>query len=184
MNTRVSPGRVVGMIFTVGVLRIFRQPRVFDTDIVDVSLLPAPPVVMPGAVLRLYEIKTARVLEGECSPVESSCWVAAHGTDKCTGEYVREDPSVTTATQSANQANGLAVGGASGGLVGGLFGVHNQAASNTTSTANTTKAVIVLRCGDENIIDCTMVSDPSALRGHGDCTDTKGRVYRLTLLPK
>ena len=138
LSTRVAPGRVVGAVFTLGILALYQPMQYFSPNPVDVTLGTEAPAV---ALIRLYDVKKAVVFEGECVPHDSSCWIVLTSGERCTGEYVRE----------------------------------GQGATN--------KAATVLRCV-ENIIDCSLIADSSGQRGYGECADTKGRQYRLTLVPK
>jgi len=180
LGTRIAPGRLVGAIFTFGLLRILKPLRTFYPEILDVALNGCTTTT---AVLRLYDVKAASVLVGECLPHDGTCWVGQPSGDRCTGEYVREREATVTQTRSDRAIGGAAFGAglpAAAGAVG--FQARTNAEGRMVEEPNMNKAVVMLRCGN-NVIDCALVVDSSAANGHGDCTDTKGRAYRLTLLP-
>jgi len=87
------------------------------------------------------------------------------------------------AVKTTSGTSGAALGGAPGGIAGVGFAVRNSAVGEGKQVANMNKAVTVLRCAD-NVIDCSLTVDSSGAHGHGECTDTKGRTYRLMLVPK
>jgi PEGA domain-containing protein len=180
IQTRIAPGRVVGAVFTLGILAIFRSMHYFTPNPLDVIFGPEVPA---AAVIHLYDVKGATVLEGECAPRDGKCWIALSSGARCSGEYVREDQGTTTITQTTSATAGSAVGAAPGGIATASFGARNSAVGEGKQMANMNKAVTVLRCAD-NVIDCSLTVDSSGAHGHGECTDTKGRTYRLTLVPK
>jgi hypothetical protein len=180
IQTRIAPGRVVGAVFTLGILAIFRPMHYFTPNPLDVILGTEGP---PVAVIHLYDVKGATVLQGECVPREGKCWIDFRPGARCSGEYVRENQGTTTVTQTTSAVGGSAIGAGPGGVASVGFGARNSAVGEGRQIANMNKAVTVLRCAD-NVIDCSLTVDSTGAHGHGECTDTKGRTYRLTLVPK
>jgi hypothetical protein len=169
LGTRVSRGRIVGTIFTLGILRIFKQFRYFDPWIIDVQLGAEQP---PAALLRLYNLKSAAVLEGECIAATATCAVTLESGEQCSGDYVRENQGTTV------------VSGSSQSVVGsGVIGIQTSQAAAGREAANMNKAVAVFRC-QRSIIDCSLMVESATMRGHGECSDTLGGTYRVMLLPK
>ena len=160
--TPLGPGRVVGAIFTLGIVAACRPLRYFTPNPLDVNLgeiaEPAPRVRVYAA-LRLYNVKSATVLEGECVRETGSCWVRLPSGEHCDGDFVRGPQGSTTVSSTTP-------------------GTHAEAFEAT----KVTQGVAVLKCR-ASIIDCKLTLDASALQGHGECTDTRGITYRATLIP-
>jgi len=182
LATRISPGRIVGSVFTLGILLIFKSPRYFYPWIIDAQLGPGGPTVT--AVVHLYDLKAAVVVEGECRPQDGACSIGLESGEQCTGVYVRENQGSTVVSGSSRSIGGSGIGvGPGGNISSGVFGVQTSQAAAGRETANMNKGVIVFRCRG-NIIDCALTVEAETMRGHGECRDTTGKIYRLTLLPK
>lgn len=180
LTTRISPGRVVGAVFTFGILLIFKPIYIFWPERIDVTLGSEIPAV---ATIHLYNVKTATVFDGECIPQNGKCWLDTANGERCQGEFVRENQGTTTVTATTKTTTGGAIGAIGGNLAGGTFGAQNSSVGSGREFANMNAAVAMLRCGD-NIIACSLTVDTLSMQGHGKCQDSKGQDYRVTFLPK
>lgn len=183
VSVRPAPGRIVGTVFTLGILAACRPLKYFTPNPLDVQLdhLPAP--VPPSAVLRLYNVKGATVLEGECLRESGTCTVRLPNGEECVGDYVRDNQGTTTVSTTSNNTGGYGVAFVPGAGVGSVgFRARNEVVAGGKQISNVTEGVAVLRCR-ASIIDCKLTLDANGMQGHGECTDTHGAAYRATLLP-
>jgi hypothetical protein len=106
VTTRLGPGRVVGAVFTLGIVAACRPLKYFIPNPLDVELGSLPVAVPPTATLRLYNVKAATVLEGECVRETGTCRVTLPSGEECPGDFVRE---AAGGRQDANGTQGVAV---------------------------------------------------------------------------
>lgn len=184
VTTRLAPGRVVGAVFTLGIVALARPMFYFVPNPLDVHLgtVAAPPP--PRAILKLYNVKNASVLAGECTQSSGGCWIELALGERCSGDFIRENQGTTTLSQSSGARSGYGVGFIPGtGVVS--VGTHDRgsAIAGGTELPNMIRGIAVMRC-ERAIIDCTLTIDRTQMVGHGECTDTHKVHYRATLAPK
>lgn len=108
VTTPLGPGRVVGAVFSLGIVAACRPLEYFMPNPLDVELGQLPVPVPPTAVLRLYNVKAATVLEGECVRDTGTCSVQLPNGEECSGDYVHDNQGTTTVSTS-NVREGVAV---------------------------------------------------------------------------
>ncbi len=169
IRTRVARGRVIGAVFTLGIVAIARPIRTFVPREIDVYLGPQQP---PLALLNLYDVASATALSGECEIPKGNCWLSSPSGETCVGEYVREIEGKTSVRGSA-------------GAIAASTGVTIAAAgvSAGAEVENLNRGAAVFRCSDW-IAECDLVIGTFAAEGHGTCKDTNGVEYKLMMRPK
>lgn len=183
ITTRLGPGRLVGAIFTLGIVAACRPLQYFVPNPLDVDLGGASAQAPPVALLRLYNVKSASVLSGECTRENRTCWIMLQSGERCAGDYIRENQGTTTQTTTNQNTGGYGVTYVPGVGVGSVgYQQRNSVVGQGVAVANVTQGVAVLRC-QRTIIDCKLTLDAFGMQGHGECTDTQGQAYRATLLP-
>jgi hypothetical protein len=177
LQARVAPGRIIGAIFTLGILAAARPMLYFDPDDIDVELdrNADGSVVSMAADAKLYNLKSNEVAMGGCD-ARGNCTVTFPSGVECNGESVRENQGTTTTAAGSGAHSGYAYG--RGAYAGG-----SAIAATGRETQNSQRGVTMFRC-PSNLIDCAMVLDAFGAGGHGDCKDGRGTEYRLMLIPK
>lgn len=177
LQARVAPGRIVGAIFTLGILAAARPMLYFSPSEVDVELdrRPDGSVVSMAVDAKLYNLKSNEVAMGGCD-ARGNCTVTFPSGVECVGESVRENQGTTTITTGSGTQAGYVYG--RGAYVGG-----SAMAAAGRETQNSQRGVTMFRCPN-NLIDCATVLDAFGAGGHGDCKDGRGAEYRLMLIPK
>ena len=171
LTPRVAPGRVIGAIFTLGILAATRPMKYYVEDPVDLTCQTAAPARLGRA--KLYNLKTGSVGEGTCND-RGECTVHFPDGLVCGSDSVRETQGTTTVTAGSGSAFGIAGGQA--------FGAAHSGVATGREVANTQAGVAVFQCG-AFLVDCALHIDAASSSGHGDCESTDGTKYRLMLLP-
>lgn len=180
LTARVAPGRIVGAIFTLGILAAARPMLYYDPDSVDVELdrNADGTVVSMASDAKLYNLKSNEVATGGCD-ARGNCSVVFPSGVECTGESVRENQGTTRTAAGSGVHSGYAYTGGYGAAYAGGTAV----ASTGREMQNSQRGVTMFRCPN-NLIDCSMVLDTFGAGGHGDCKDGRGTEYRLMLIPR
>lgn len=131
--------------------------------------------------LRLYDAKSVQLLEGYCDTNRSRCFLSLPGGDQCDGEIVIEQRGVMR-SDVASSAGGERVVGYNSVSRTTVVGGYGGSVRGTSELENLSDAVIVMRCG-ETMFDCKLKADLSSGQGHGECTASDSRKFRLTLIP-
>lgn len=188
LRARLAGGRVVGAIFTLGIVAAARPLHYYIPNPVDVTLGPGT-APSPRAIAKLYDLKTSEIAEGSCNE-RGVCTVTFSSGRVCSGDSVRENQGVARSAQGSATVGGSvggwnygsALGGGYGGGWGGSYGGKSEGAATGREVATSQHGVAMLQCPDL-LIDCSLTLDAFGPTGHGDCTDPKGGKYRLMLLP-
>ena len=155
----LAPGRVVGAVFTLGILALAR-PMYYYTDYpIDVTF---------GSTVKLYNLKTNEVASGTCNN-NGQCVVTFPAGMRCSGEAVRMNEGETSVRS-----------GASPGSVGPDV-ASAAAASTGREVQNNQRGVAMFHCPDF-LIDCSLTLDAFGPTGFGDCTNGRGDKFRLMFL--
>lgn len=179
LTARVAPGRIVGAIFTLGILAASRPMLYYDPDSVDVDLRDADgSIVSMAADAKLYNLKSNEVATGGCD-ARGNCTVTFPSGVECVGESVRENQGTTRVAAGRGTQSGYAYRG----LYGAAYTGETNVATTGRETQNSQPGVTMFRC-PTGLIDCSMVLDAFGSGGHGDCKDGRGTEYRLMLIPK
>ncbi|MGH9420108.1 MAG: PEGA domain-containing protein [Thermoanaerobaculia bacterium] len=172
LTPHLAPGRVVGAIFTLGIVAAARPLFYYDPSSVNALLGPGTAVGHQPAVAKLYDLKTSEIATGTCDAT-GYCSVTFPNGRNCAGDSVRENQGATHVETGSR---------ATAGYAGGYgFGAASAGAAVGRDTANSQHGVAMLQCPNE-LIDCELTVDAYGPTGHGDCTDPKGGKYRLMLL--
>lgn len=172
LTPRIAPGRIIGAIFTLGIVAAARPLKYYVEDPVDVACPIGAAIRISRA--KLFNLKSGAVGEGTCND-RGECSVAFPDGIVCDSDSVRETQGTTTVSTGA---------GSTAGVVGGYgFGASHSGVSTGREFANTQAGVAVFRCG-RFLVDCALHIDAASSSGHGDCESTEGTKYRLMLLPK
>lgn len=189
LRARLAPGRVVGTVFTLGIVAAARPLHYYIPNPLDVTLGPASGAApSPRATAKLYDLKTSAIAEGSCNE-SGFCTVTFSSGRVCSGDSVRENQGVARSAQGSAAVGGYAggwnYGSAAGGYAGGWGGSYGGRSEGTATgheVATSQHGVAMLQCPDV-LIDCSLTLDIFGPTGHGDCSDSKGGKYRLMLLP-
>jgi len=174
VGTRVAGGRVVGAIFTLGILAIVRPMRAFVPRVIDAHLGPddaLPPDLQPLATINLYNRENASVISGECEIETGKCWLNLKSGQRCEGELVHEVKGTTDVVGTRVQT-----------VTTGGYGIDSAAAAAGAKIENTNEGVAAFRCPDW-ILECSLVVGAFKAQGHGDCEDSNGQHYKLMMRP-
>lgn len=136
------------------------------------------PLAPPISTLRLYDMRSASVLEGECLPTRARCTLQVRPDQVCEGDFVMEQRAKTVVAATA-LGNSAVVASPKGVVGTGYVG----ATSGTSEVDNMNNGVLMFRCAG-SIIDCKLTADSNSGQGHGECSSTDGASYRLTLIPQ
>lgn len=166
---QLAPGRVVGSIFTFGILAAYRPVHCYVPNPVNVALAPTC-----GPKAKLYNLNTTDVATGTCDST-GLCTVEFPSGMKCSGECVREHQGTTSVRSGATVTQDYGDGGSYGSATTGI--------AAGKEVENTEGGAAVLRCPGF-VIDCALALDSFYPTGHGDCKDARGGRYKLMLLPK
>jgi len=180
LQARVAPGRIVGAVFTLGILAAARPMMYYDPSSVDVELdrNADGSVVSMAADAKLYNLKSNEVAMGGCD-ARGNCSVVFPSGVECTGESVRENQGTTRTAAGSGSVSGYAYSGGYGAAYTGGSAV----ASTGREIQNSQRGVTMFRCPN-TLIDCTTVLDAFGAGGHGECKDGRGTEYRLMLVPR
>lgn len=172
----VAGGRVFSAIITLGIVRIFR-PLHYYTDFpieIDFGGSTSIQTATLAATVKLYDLATGDQAKGSCNS-NGKCAVLFADNVRCDGEWVRETAGETTVESGAR---------ATTGSVGGYgYGSVQSGAGAARRVSNTQRGVAVLQCPG-SLIDCELSIDAFNASGHGTCTGTDGKKYRMMLAPK
>jgi hypothetical protein len=102
--TPLAPGRVVGAVFSLGIVALSRPMHYFLPNPLDVQLGPVGGPSGGIGLLRLHDVRAATVLAGECPLAGGPCSILLPSGERCTGDYVRQ-----AATAQMDRASGLAI---------------------------------------------------------------------------
>jgi len=176
LQARVAPGRIVGAVFTLGILAATRPMLYYVPNPVEVNLDENPDGsrVTTAADAKLYNLTSNEVASGGCD-ARGACSVLFPSGVECTGETVRENQGTTRVAAGSEARSGYGYGGA--------YSVGSSGAATGRETPNSQHGVTMFRCPN-NLIDCSMTLDGFGAGGHGECKDGRGTKYRLMLIPK
>lgn len=180
LTARVAPGRIVGAIFTLGIVAAARPMLYYDPDSVDVDLdrNADGSIVSMASDAKLYNLKSNEVAMGGCD-ARGNCSVTFPSGAECVGESVRENQGTTRVAAGT----GVQSGYVQRGIYGGGYSSETSVSSTGRETQNSQRGVTMFRC-PTGLIDCAMVLDTFGFGGHGDCKDGRGTEYRLMLIPR
>jgi len=174
LTPRICPGRVVGAIFTLGIVAMVRPVHCYDPDRVTsyFGITKGPPRLTPVDA-KLYDLRTSEVATGTCN-VEGYCSVSFPDGRTCGGNTVRG-----TKGAARGEGSSRSIAASAGGEAAAPPAASGASAEEPSKS---TSGAAVLRCPDF-LIDCSLSMDSEGTSGHGECTDPKGGQYRLLLLP-
>jgi hypothetical protein len=176
LQPRIAAGRVVGAIFTLGIVAAAKPMHYYTPNPVEVyweepSAASGEPSVSD---VKLYDLNTNEVATGTCD-ARGRCTVTFPSGLQCTGEFVRESRGTTKISAGRSASTGYAVGGS--------FGAASAGVASGKEMENAQHGVAMLQC-PTLLIDCKLILDAFAPSGHGDCKDGQDGRYRLMLIPK
>lgn len=169
VTTRLARGRVVGAVFTLGIVAIARPLRVFVPREIDAYLGPD---IEPTARINLYNRDDASVIAGECQIHTGNCWVELADGQRCEGELVRQTKAITSVQGERAQA-----------VYSSGRSVESAETAAATQVENMNQAAAAFRCPGW-IAECTLVTGAFTAQGYGECTDSAGKQYKLMMRPK
>jgi hypothetical protein len=166
----LAGGRLVGAIFTLGIVAMCRPLYYYEPNPVDVTFgTGVRAVTVP---LQLYNLKTTDSGTGRCDPA-GQCVVTFASGLSCTGQSVRTNEGTTVTQATTGTAQGF------GG--GGGFAAAGSSISSGKAVQNTQHGAVLFQCPD-GLIDCSFTADAFGPSGFGECTDAHGTRYRLLFL--
>jgi len=155
----LASGRVVGAVFTLGILALIRPMYYYTDDPIDVLIC---------STVKLYDLRTNEVATGTCD-ANGRCAVTFPSGMQCSGASVRTNEGTTSVRT-----------GASDGSVD-HDAVSGAAASTGREVQNSQRGVAMFQCPD-SLIDCSLTLDAFGPTGFGDCTNARGDNFRLMFL--
>jgi hypothetical protein len=176
LTPHLAPGRVVGAIFTLGILAAIRPLHYYIPDLVDAtgtsSAVTSAITTRQKSSVKLYNLKTGEIAAGDCD-ANNECTLRLASGATCSGESVRENEGTTTTRAAAAATQGAGFGG--------TFGTASAGAAAGRDVQNSQHGVAMFKCPDR-LINCTTTMDYFGPTGFGDCTDGRGEKYRVMFL--